>query len=308
MKRFSASFLINLLSASAGIVFAAGLAVGSVAGCRVQAGNPQSDKPVKPGTVTVALADAPIDDLTQIFVTVDAIAFAPAGTGPCLREPKRGCARSALYEYQLNKETEVDLLSLSDGRTQILPFSQDLSSGTYEGIRLFLAEDSKVEGILKNDGSRVEIDFPASPLGRKEFTIIEEFEIQEGTDNQIIIHVDLRRSLLKKPDGRFLLMPMTNVVPSRIAARLFGTIADDTVTRVCAYNLAGKRRQSETYGRVSPLRPPHPPPPHSSGSGIVRKAFHRKWTPTILVTEPMPSAIPKMEILIYVTLCLCLTP
>lgn len=48
-----------------------------IQGCRVQAGNPQSSKPVKPGTVTIALADAPVDELSQIFVTVDAIAFAP---------------------------------------------------------------------------------------------------------------------------------------------------------------------------------------------------------------------------------------
>jgi hypothetical protein len=233
---------------------------GIVQGCRVQAGNPQSAKPVKPGTVTIALADAPVDELSQIFVKVEGIAFAPAGTGHCLREPKRGCANSALYAYQLNKESEVDLLALSDGRTQVLPFSQDLSSGTYEGVRLFLAEDSKVEGVLKSNGSRIEIEFPQSPFGRKEFTIIEEFEVQEGTDNEIIIHVDLRRSLRRKPDGNFILFPMTNVVPTRIAGRIFGTVASADVTRVCAYNLAGKRRQAELPKPQDRVLPPAQPP------------------------------------------------
>jgi hypothetical protein len=269
-----------------------------IQGCRVQAGNPQSSKPVKPGTVTIALADAPVDELSQIFVTVDAIAFAPSGTGACLREPNRGCANSALYEYELTGQTEVDLLSLSDGRTQILPFTQDLSSGTYEGIRLFLSGSSKVEGILKSDGSRVEIEFPNGPFGRKEFTIIEEFEVQEGTDNEIIIHVDLRRSLQRKPDGKFILMPMTNVVPSRIAARLYGAVGDSAISRICAYNLAGKRRQAEypksPQGRLPyDPRPPFPSSPHGEPhhpqfpAGHLHAGLPPDWQP-VLPNSPQP--------------------
>ncbi len=214
----------------------------SEGGCRVQAGNPQTSKPIKPGNVTVALADAPVDDMSNLFVTVFAIAFAPEGTGRCLKDPVRKCADSQLYYYELDKELEVDLLSLSDGRTQVLPFSRDLPPGTYEGLRLFLNETAPVEGVLKADGRRVPVRFPKSPFGRKEFTIVEEFDVQEESENEILIHVDLRRSLVRLPDSSYALNPFVHVVPARLAARLYGGVSDTNITRVCAYNVGGRRR------------------------------------------------------------------
>jgi len=211
-------------------------------GCRVQAGNPQSGTSSKPGTVTVAIADAPVDDLSQLFFKVNAVAFAPEGKGRCLKEPSRRCADSAVYYYDLNHELEIDILSLSGGRTQVLPFSQELPAGTYEGIRLFLSENSSIEGVLKTDGTRVPVAFPSGPFGRREFTIADEFDVQEGTDNEILIHVDLRRSLKRTSEGGFILSPFTHVVPSRIAAQISGPVSDPSVTRICAYNVGGKRR------------------------------------------------------------------
>lgn len=214
-------------------------------GCRVQAGNPQTTKPIKPGNVTVALADAPVDDFSNLYVTVRAVAFAPRGTGRCLRDPRSSCADSSLYYFDLNKETEVDLLSLSDGKTQVLPFAANLPAGIYEGLRLFLTQDSEVEGVSKSTGERVRLDFPVSPFGQKEFTIIEEFDVEEDSDNEIIIHVDLRRSVIKSPDGRYAMKPMIHVVPSKIAARIYGSVSDSAVTRVCAYILGGSRRHGK---------------------------------------------------------------
>jgi len=233
-KSFLRFRLLPLLAMSAVVL--------SEGGCRVQAGNPQTNKPIKPGNVTVALADAPVDDMSNLFVTVFAIAFAPEGTGRCLKDPLRKCADSKLYYYELDKEIEVDLLSLSDGRTQVLPFSRDLPPGTYEGLRLFLSETAPVEGVLKADGLRVPVRFSQSPFGRKEFTIVEEFDVQEESENEILIHVDLRRSLVRLPDSGYALHPFVHVVPTRLAARLYGGVSDTSVTRICAYNVGGRRR------------------------------------------------------------------
>lgn len=235
-------------------------------GCRVQAGNPTSSKPVKPGTVTVALADAPVDDLSQVLIKVHAIAFAPAGTGRCLRDPMNKCADSSLYYFELNQETEVDLLSLSDGRTQVLPFQQSLPAGTYEGIRLLLTDSSSVEAVSKADNRRFPVVFPQGPFGKSEFVIAEEFDVQEDVENEIIIHVDLRRSIRRTPDGNIVLLPFTHVVPTRVAARLYGTVGDASVTRICAYNVGGMRRHgemrvSQEQPRSGGLPPPPLPPP-----------------------------------------------
>lgn len=221
-----------------------------LSGCRVQAGNPQSGKPKNPGTVTVALADAPVDELESVIVVVQGVAFAAAGTGRCLKDPRYGCADSDLQTFYFDGETEVDLLTLSGGKSQTLPFSEELSAGTYEGIRLFLSPNKPVRGRLKSTGDEMIINFPLSPFGRKEFTIQEEFDVEEGVENEILIHVDLRRSLQKSPDGRYQLMPFTHVVPTRIAAALFGAVPTD-VTRVCAYNVGGKRRHGHGL-RLSP--------------------------------------------------------
>ena len=214
----------------------------SLSGCRVQAGNPQADKPKNPGTVTVALADAPVDDFANLFITVKAIAFAPEGTGKCLSDPRRGCADSSLVSFDLNNDIEVDLLSLSDGRTQVLPFARELPAGVYEGLRLFLSEGTPVRGILKPNGNEVEVRFPVGPFGRREFTLAEEFDVQEGIDNEIIVHVDLRRSIQKSAAGEYSLIPFSHVVPTRFAARLSGSVSAPDATRVCAYNVGGKRR------------------------------------------------------------------
>jgi hypothetical protein len=251
--------LLSLLAAVCSLVHV-------LSGCRVQAGNPQADKPKTPGTVTVALADAPVEDLSNLFITVKGIAFAAEGAGRCLREPQRACADSSLVTFDFERTVEVDLLSLSDGRTEVLPFTQELPAGAYEGLRLFLSEGSPVRGVLKSDGSNTEIDFAVSPFGRREFTIAQEFDVQEGTENQLIIHVDLRRSVRKNDRGRYFLLPFTNVVPERFAARLYGSVADANVTRICAYNEAGKRRPDTQMRPVvmpgqPPLRQPRPPVP-----------------------------------------------
>lgn len=225
-------------------------------GCRVQAGNPQSAKPKNPGQVTVALADAPVDDLSNLYITVEAIAFAPEGTGKCLSHPNLKCADVSLKYFELTNDLEVDLLSLSDGRTQVLPFSQQLESGTYEGLRLFLTEGSLVKGILKASGAEVEIAFPSGPFGRREFTLIEEFDVEEGTDNEILIHFDLRRSLQKTKIGSYMLIPFTHVVPSKIAARLNGGVSSPDVSRVCVYNVGGKRRIAKSGESQSKLQEP----------------------------------------------------
>jgi hypothetical protein len=233
-----------------------------IEGCRVQAGNPTSTKPVKPGTVTVALADAPVDELSQLFIKIHAIAFAPEGTGRCLRDPMNRCADSSLYYFELNQETEVDLLSLSDGRTQVLPFQQSLPAGTYEGIRLLLTDNSSVEGVSKADGSRFPVVFAPGPFGKREFVIAEQFDVQEEIENEIIVHVDLRRSIRRAPDGNFVLLPFTHVVPTRLAARLYGAVSDASVTRICAYNVGGMRRPGEMRMSAGPggLPPPSPAP------------------------------------------------
>ncbi|NBW80579.1 DUF4382 domain-containing protein [bacterium] len=246
--------------------FAGGLMLlAAVEGCRVQAGNPTSSKPVKPGTVTVALADAPVDDLSQLFIKIHAIAFAPEGMGRCLRDPMNSCADSSLYYFELNQETEIDLLSLSDGRTQVLPFQQSLPAGTYEGIRLLLTDNSSVEGVSKANGSRFPVVFAQGPFGNREFVIAEQFDVQEDVENEIIVHVDLRRSIRKAADGNFVLLPFTHVVPTRLAARLSGAVSDASVTRVCAYNVGGKRRPDDMRINRGPtgtggLPPPSPLP------------------------------------------------
>lgn len=221
------------------IMFIAILA--TVFGCRVQAGNPQADKPKNPGTVTIALADAPVDELSSVYVVVQGVAFAGSGAGRCLKDPRHACADSELKFFEFEEEVEVDLLTLSGGKSQTLPFSGELSAGTYEGVRLFLSPQKPVRGILKESGAEIAVEFPLSPFGRKEFTIQEEFEVEEGVENELLIHVDLRRSLKKKNDGTFLLMPFTHVVPARIAAALYGSVTSG-ITRVCAYNVGGMRR------------------------------------------------------------------
>ena len=223
------------------LMFGCVLFLASMVGCRVQAGNPQTDRPKNPGTVTIALADAPVDELSSIYIVVQGVAFAGTGSGRCLKDPRYGCVDSELKSFDFDEDTEVDLLTLSGGKSQALPFSAELSAGTYEGVRLFMNPQKPVRGILKEGGAEVLIEFPLSPFGRKEFTIQEEFDVDEGVENQILIHVDLRRSLKKKDDGTFVLMPFTHVVPSRVAASMFGQVPSG-VTRVCAYNVGGRRR------------------------------------------------------------------
>lgn len=264
----------------------------SYAGCRVQAGNPQSGKPPQPGTVTVSLADAPVDDLANLYITVESIAFAPERSGRCLRDPRNMCADSGLLFFDLPSPTEVDLLSLSDGKTQTLPFQQDLPAGFYEGIRLLLSEGSRVKGVLKDTGESVDIAFPAGPFGRREFTVLEEFTVQENLVNEILIHVDLRRSVRKSPEGQFTLFPFVKSVPARLAARLSGTVSDADAQRVCAYNLMGRHRMEgiplpgmtpvplPTAGSV----PPPPPPP--SGFPLPYP------TPTMSPAPPPPAPLP----------------
>lgn len=259
--RSNDSMKVKWVRLSLGLMFGFVFLLASTYGCRVQAGNPQTEKPKNPGTVTIALADAPVDELSSVYVVVQGVAFAGAGSGRCLKDPRQGCADNELKFFEFDEDVEVDLLTLSGGKSQTLPFSGELSAGTYEGVRLFLSPQKAVRGILKEGNAEVTIDFPMSPFGRKEFTIQEEFDVEEGIENQLLIHVDLRRSVKKRDDGTFVLMPFTHVVPSRIAAALYGNVPNG-VTRVCAYNVGGMRRPGRppiTYSAVKKHEEPRRP-------------------------------------------------
>ncbi|MEY2987660.1 MAG: hypothetical protein RJB13_1181 [Pseudomonadota bacterium] len=271
-QRLNFPMKLRLITLSSSLILVFICFLASISGCRVQAGNPQADKPKNPGTVTIALADAPVDELSSIYVVVQGVAFAGAGAGRCLKDPSYGCADIDLTFFDFDEDTEVDLLTLSGGKSQTMPFIGEISAGIYEGLRLFLSPQKPVRGILKENGEEILIDFPLSPFGKKEFTIREEFDVEEGIENQILIHVDLRRSLKKRADGTFLLMPFTHVVPARIAGSLYGQVPSEVI-RVCAYNVGGMRR----HGRP-PINLSDPHKQHSqliTGAPVVPSELKR---------------------------------
>jgi hypothetical protein len=169
------------------------------------------------GTLVLSIADAPVDEATHVNLQIAEIELLKADEDS--------------ESFTFSPPRDVDLLQFSGGRSTILLDGVRVPEGDYIGIRLTInSDESTAQSFVDLATRREPLFLPAANLDLA--TIDESFTIERRKELDLIIHVDLRQSVLPpENDGEpFELAPVMRLIRTEDAATLAGTVSNALAT------------------------------------------------------------------------------
>lgn len=164
------------------------------------------------GTINIAITDAAVDDVTEVWVQFTAVTLKPAS------------GEAQVYAFDTPKD--YDLLSLQNGVTaELLPDTR-VPVGEYEWIRLAVnAEFDNVYDsyVMTDNGSQLELRVPSgSQSGLK---LVSGITVTQNRSTNIVLDWDLRKALTDPPGQPGLhLRPALRVTDMASYGTLEGTV------------------------------------------------------------------------------------
>jgi hypothetical protein len=224
-----------------GVVFAS--AVVLVGSC----GGGGWDWDIDLGYLTVRLADSAVDDALAVVVQVEAVDARVSG------------AHNPGYDYdrfKIQPVQQINLLALSDGRSELLLKGVVLSADRWDWMRLVIraginAEDSWVETAT----GRHALFLPES--NERSLLVPTSFVVPKNGTVDLTIDFDLRQSIIppQSPDGLYLLDPVLRLVETELAGQIDGTVDPLWIDNECTpvvYGFAGSNVAPDDIDRVAP--------------------------------------------------------
>ena len=197
------------------------IALGAMAlGIAACSGGSSSPPPAGGTTeLSVALMDAPVDDVIAVYVKITGIWLKPEGEGPAIKLP--------LEKVPMT----VNLLGLTEQNAAILVDEAVIPAGDYAWLSMDV--DADIDGIVDSyvvtdTGAWVELDVPSDRV-----RLVSGFEAPASDALQLIFDWDLRKGLVHPP-GRngYILKPAFRVIGVEAFGRISGTVDLATVTAV----------------------------------------------------------------------------
>ncbi len=143
------------------------------------------------GQLEIAMRDAPIDEISELWVYITGLKVKPDGE-PVLRVP----ANSGLY----------NLLALQDGVTADL-VEAEVPAGAYQFIEVLLDEDESYV-VDAATGERLPLQIPSEKAKVNGGT----FEVHGDGATFVLFDFDAERSLKRKGNGDWMLKPSLRIV------------------------------------------------------------------------------------------------
>jgi hypothetical protein len=156
-------------------------------------GNPESTEPdaqqqrpdpSNPPALTFSITDAPVEDARHVYVSVESIQIAQ----------KEG----DWIDIPLETDSEIDLLQLQNGATELLASIAELPAGTYGQTRLVLAEEAPGR-LIDNEGVEHSLFIPGG--AESGLKIQTAFTKVDGVPVSLTIDFDLRKSIKVAGNG-----------------------------------------------------------------------------------------------------------
>jgi hypothetical protein len=167
--------------------------------------------------ISVSLMDAPVDDVTAVYVQIAALWIKPLD-GPAEELP--------LTESPYT----VDLLATSADNAALLVDKASIDPGEYEWLAMDV--NAEFDGLVTDSyvvtdmGGEEELRVPSSRI-----RLVDGFEAEANAALELIFDWDLRKGLVHPPGlGGYLLRPAFRVIDTVAYGGISGTIAMDTVT------------------------------------------------------------------------------
>jgi hypothetical protein len=171
------------------------------------------------GSLTLRVTDAPVDSATRVVVEFSGVELIKSDEGP---------RRTFTFEAP----RQIDLLNLTEGKTETLLDGVSLEAGRYEQLRLLVnAGQSGSDSFIElEDGSLHPLFIPSgNQTGLK---LVSGFIVPAGGSADFTIDFDLRKSVTYPQglDGSYILKPALRLVDNAQVGAISGTVATALAT------------------------------------------------------------------------------
>lgn len=155
-----------------------------MAGCGVEAGNPDSTQKKPNSFLNIQLTDAPIDEINKFMVYVDRIEFASG---------------VSTYSVSLNQEEAIDIMEFRNGKVLNILENYQISRGTFDRFTLFL-KDKPIEVYKDNSDTALNAAIIQDGKTTNHLEFLGRVIVADDDTETILIDVDLRQTLTKMTD------------------------------------------------------------------------------------------------------------
>lgn len=180
----------------------AGLAAAILAGAGLCACN---------GSVTVNLADTPVDGATSVVIDF---------TGIVLHN-----TAGKTTTINFSSPQQIDLLQLQNGVTQALLQNQSVPSGSYDSMQLKVLANANTQGqsyITLNTGAQYPLYVPAA--SQTALTISTPFSVGQSGTTRLIIEFNLRQSVTSTDGQNYTLVPAMHLADQSRVGTITATV------------------------------------------------------------------------------------
>lgn len=191
------------------MMFAASMLLGACGGS-------SSNKSPSTGIASVDIIDAPVDDVTQVHLTVHRISLKPE-SGPA-------------FDYIPDAPIVIEnLLHLQGTNAAPLLPDTEVPAGQYNWIRLYVSGGFPDSYVVTDEGGNVDLFIPgqqSTPSDDTRFLqLVSGFIVPEDGNVDFTLEVDLRRALTK-PSGsdHYLLRPALRITDNTDTGSLSGSV------------------------------------------------------------------------------------
>lgn len=167
------------------------------------------------GTVSLAITDAPVDGVDQVWVQFQSIEL----------KPKNGSA----IRFDFDTPLSVDLKTLTGDNTEVLLNNEEVPAGEYNWIRLIVNagfDDVFDSWVMTDMGEQVEIRVPSGEL-----KLVSGFTVVRGGEASFVIDWNLRMGLTRPPgQAGYLLKPAHRIIDRQDHGGIEGTVDTALIT------------------------------------------------------------------------------
>ena len=170
------------------------------------------------GTMSLDLTDAPVDNVSEVNITIIGVELQPANGD-----------RISFEVDNPDVRTDLNLLSLQGGAVEALLVDQELPAGEYEWMRLKLGDGSTFT-VLDSEGEKTLF----VPSGAQRGLQTSGFTVPAGGNVDFTIDFDVRKSLAYNPGpDRYILRPTLRLVDNVEVGEIAGTVDSTLISTAC---------------------------------------------------------------------------
>lgn len=185
------------------------------------------------GDIQLSMTDAPVDDLSRVQLTLNAVALKPASGGMIRRD----------LEEPLVIE---DLLALQGAASTVILPTTEVPAGRYNWMRLYVQAGDGNTFVIDDNGGEFPLYVPGQQNNQareRHVQLVSGFVVPVDGEVNFTLDVDLRRAITKPTNkDYYLLRPAVRIVDNSAVGIIDGTIDDSLIDgEICTSVMEGVR-------------------------------------------------------------------